>query len=124
MKKVLPILMLLALFGLSKAFAQTYYVNQNFSGGVLPVGWTTTAAGTGGQWVFGTGFTNSYLPLSQRPDYALINDAGCSCIEDSARLATLTVNCASPTVFLAFDYLYANYTNGTQVENFKVEYST
>src|ERR1035437_843865 len=110
MKKVLPILMLLALFGLSKAFAQTYYINENFSGGVLPAGWASTAAGTGGQWVFGTGFTNSYLPLANRPSYALINDAGCACVEDSARLTTMAVNLtAATTVFLSFDYVYAQY---------------
>lgn len=114
MKKVLQIVMLLVVFGLSKSIAQTYYINENFSSSNVPAGWSSTAAGTGGQWVFGPGLTNSYLPIGNRPSCALINDAGCACVEDSARLTTMAVNLTSATtVFLSFDYVYAQYYSGS-----------
>ncbi len=110
MKKEVLILMLFATIGLSKSIAQTYFVNADFENSALPVGWTSTTATTGGQWVFGSGFTNAYLHLEPHTKYALINDAGCACVEDSARLTTPVCNMSTAaTVFLTFDYLYGEY---------------
>ena len=128
MKKVLPILMLLALFGLSKGIAQTFYVNTSFPTSTIPTGWTSTTSTTGGQWDFGSGYTNSYLNLASLGTYAVINDATCACVENAAHLTTPTNfnMTAATTVFMTFTYYYAEYhTNSPgNVEIFYLQYTT
>ena len=125
MKKILTILMLMTIFfGMNKGTAQTNYVSADFETGLAPM--TSTIATTGGLWVAGSNQYNPYLSLDPHTKYALINDFGCGCVEDSARLTTPTFNTsASAQVYITYDYLYSQYhlnSNGA-TEIFWSEYS-
>jgi hypothetical protein len=124
MKKVLPILMLLALFGLSKAFAQTVFDSASFENSQIPPGWTQTNSGSG-HWVFGPWVSNVNFPANPHTNFAVISDTTCSCNDNPSTLVTSAMNLsAASTVLLKFDYLWEEWYNQTSNETFEVDFST
>jgi hypothetical protein len=122
MKKVLPILMLLAIFGLSNSIAQTNYDSTSFESGALPTGWTATPAN---HWVIGPWYTNANFPANPHTKFAVISDSTCSCSNSAAYLTTGVINLnAATTVLLKFDYLWEEWYTNTTNETFEVDYST
>ncbi|UTW67273.1 T9SS type A sorting domain-containing protein [bacterium SCSIO 12643] len=94
-------------------------MNENFSGGSLPSGWTNTDhAGTGDVWLFNDPDNRNISAGNFSGDYAILDsDYYGSSSNQDASLATPTFD-ASPysTVTLSFDHQYRDYSSPESCE--------
>lgn len=136
MKKSL--LTTLALAGILSVNAQTVLMTENFettTGTALPSGWTNTSSATDGGFVSGTtsgtypaGLSSQYFPvpaLTGSTRSMGTNDDGCNCTKAGEIVSSPVINCSGQsTVFLSFDYFYAEGTYQGASETMEVKVSS
>lgn len=118
MKKIYSLcLILLCLFGINQTQAQTILLDEDFSGGALPVGWTNT--GTGGSWTFSSAPILSGITLATNSvanGYAVFNSdvLGNDGLTENVDLITSSFSCLGQnTVFLAFQDVFAQFATSS-----------
>ena len=97
-----------------KSPSKSSYLTEDFEGGALPTGWTSTKGAATTGWLFGNSLGSQYWVIPSHTKYAATNDDICHCDMSDVFLYSSFVDLSSaPNPSLSFEYIFSTQYGGT-----------